>query len=583
MSIRTGVFTSVFFLLLTACDETTGPVTPGSAPVKLADGIAASYTTGSVRLEQIEAEFARSRTPACISAKSNPGGGSVDTLVPCYREIAEAIAIEDIVLADMPDLEQALAELDDNFVEQRNAVLLNSFLRQLAEQIEVTDAEIEQFFNEHTEDLRSPRRFSLYNIFRRHRNPDKPEETVNFLLGLKSRIETGETFASIAREHSDSETRLRDGMVGSLTEQQLPQRLREYTAELRNGEISEPIMVNGGAILIKIEGDTPATEPDLERHRSAISNRLTEEKSQAAIDMRLVDQQIPEDAIIYAGEELLTRLDAEDVYQLVFDLGGQQLTIAEFRRMAGLQNTDVVAELDEDRRNIVLESYKNLQRRRLLLINLLDSQDAAIIKLREQAEKPLKKERLISLVDKQLQLDMWQSVDRKTSALERFFNDNSHHYQSPLKFKLQVWHLPFDNNPSKQLVAMELLRIEIEQGEQTLASAAEELGGSVEDLGWREFTELSDLPQKARSYLLQATTGGYSIPYQQDDTIHMIWLENRQEPGALEYDSVKERVREDYYTRFERRLYLEAVEQRLDAANFVFSADNVGRWLLPKP
>jgi len=581
MRFKSSVFFSVLFLLLGACEKAAPPVTSVPAPVKLADGIAAGYTTGSIQIEQIEAEFASARTPACMTAKSSPGGGSVDILIPCYREVAEAIAIEEIVLADIPDRGQALAELDDNFVERRNSVLLSSWSRQLAEKTEVTDAEIELFFNEHSDELRTPRRFTLYNIFRRHRSPGNTEESTEFLLGLKSRIEAGETFASIAREYSDSETRLRDGLVGGMADEQLPQRLREFTAKLENGELSEPILVNGGAVLIKIEGASPATEPDLERHRNAIINRLTEEKIKAAIIERLVDQELPADAIIYDGDELLNRLDAEDVYQLVFDLGGQQLTIAEFRKMVGLQAADTAADLPEDHRNSLQEFYSQLQSRRLLLVNLLASDETAILELREQAEQPLHKERLTSLVDEQLQKDMWQSVDQKTQGLERFFRDNSHHYQSPLKFKLQVWNLPFDDNPAKQLASMELLRIEMEQGEQTLTSAAEDLGGTVEDLGWREFTELTDLPQKARGYLLQATTGGYSVPYQQSDSIHMIWIESRQEPTALEYDSVRERVREDYYARFERKLYLEAVEQRLSAAKFTFSDDNVSRWLLP--
>jgi len=581
MRFKSSVFFSVLFLLLGACEKAAPPVTSVPEPVKLADGIAAGYTTGSIQIEQIEAEFASARTPACMTAKSSPGGGSVDILIPCYREVAEAIAIEEIVLADIPDRGQALAELDDNFVERRNSVLLSSWSRQLAEKTEVTDAEIELFFNEHSDELRTPRRFTLYNIFRRHRSPGNTEESTEFLLGLKSRIEAGETFASIAREYSDSETRLRDGLVGGMADEQLPQRLREFTAKLENGELSEPILVNGGAVLIKIEGASPATEPDLERHRNAIINRLTEEKIKAAIIERLVDQELPADAIIYDGDELLNRLDAEDVYQLVFDLGGQQLTIAEFRKMVGLQAADTAADLPEDHRNSLQEFYSQLQSRRLLLVNLLASDETAILELREQAEQPLHKERLTSLVDEQLQKDMWQSVDQKTQGLERFFRDNSHHYQSPLKFKLQVWNLPFDDNPAKQLASMELLRIEMEQGEQTLTSAAEDLGGTVEDLGWREFTELTDLPQKARGYLLQATAGGYSVPYQQSDSIHMIWIESRQEPTALEYDSVRERVREDYYARFERKLYLEAVEQRLGAAKFTFSDDNVSRWLLP--
>ena len=581
MRLEACVLGGALLLLLGACDISEPPLKTVAAPVELTTGIAAAYSSGEIRLEKVEAEFATARTPDCVQAKSSPASGSVKALIPCYREIAEALAIEEIVLADIPDREQALNALDDNYLEQRNAALLNVYSRQLAEQVVVTDAETEQFFTENKDDFRTPRRFTLYNIFRRHRDPGKQDETTAFLLKLKSRIDAGETFGSIARKHSDSETRLRDGLVGGISDQQLPQRLRDVTDRLDSGQVSEPIMVNGGAVLIKIEGATPATQPDLERHRSLIIRRLTEQKTQAAIDAHIADREIPADAIVFSAEELLEQLDSDDPYQLVFDLGGQQLTIAEFRNMTGLQPADVAADLPAEGRDLLIESYRQLQRRRLLLIDLLASNEEADRILRKQVEQPLNKERLTRLVDEQLQQDMWQYVDQNSAALERFFKDNNHHYQTPLKFRLQAWHLPFDTDPVAQMAAMEFKRTEMEQGDYALPSAVESLGGSIEDLGWRELAELTDLPKKAQSYLLQAATGGYSIPYQQDETLHMLWVEDRQVPVALDYESVRERVREDYYARFERRLYLDAVENRLTTAHFVFSDENVRRWLLP--
>ena len=580
MQVETCAICLTLTLFLGACDSPASPTKTRAALADVAPDIAVSYAGGEIQLSEIEAEIATSRTPACVKAKNALGRGSVEDLIPCYGELAEAIAVERIILADIPDLNQELEGLDDDYSERRNQALLGLYYRRSIEQLEVTEAEIERYFVTHKEDFATPRQFTMFNIFRRHRDPVNPQQTIVFLTELKSRIDAGETFGAIAREYSDSETRLLDGLVGHIAEEELSQRLRNFMASLEDGEVSEPLSVAGGAVLMKLENVTLAIEPDLERHRSVIINRLTEQKNNEAIDKRIAGQDLPQDAILFSDQELLDRLDAEDPDQLIFNLGGQQLTVAEFRQLVGLQPLDRVADLPMDVQEQILERNTQLKRRRLLLIDLLASNHVADRELREQVEQPLRKERLTRLVDEHLQQDMWQSVDRNPAALERFFKDNSHHYQSPLKFKLQIWHLPFDKNPAVQLAAMERMRIELEQGDYPLPSAAERLGGSLDDLGWREFPELDDLPGKARSYLLQAVPGGYSVPYQQDESLHMIWVEAQQPPHTLAYSSIMERVREDYFNRFERRLYQDAKEKKLAAVNFAFYSENVRKLLL---
>ena len=90
----------------------------------------------------------------------------------------------------------------------------------------------------------------MWNLFRRHRNTEKPEDTTAFLLEIKARVEAGETFQSLARQFSDSETRLRDGLVGRVSEGDLPARLEEIAFDLDTGQVSQPIPVRGGAVLL---------------------------------------------------------------------------------------------------------------------------------------------------------------------------------------------------------------------------------------------------------------------------------------------------------------------------------------------
>ena len=571
----------ILMLALGACNSSAPPATVESNPAELEPGLAARYDSGEIHLQGVEEDIATARTPACTQARNSPGGGSLDDLIPCYREVAEAMAIEGIVLGALANLDQALDELDDGFVERRNATVLEAYYRQLAKDMELGDGEIEAYFEANLERMSTPRQFTLSNIFRRHRDPENPEKTAEFLIGLKARIDAGETFAAIAREYSDSETRLRDGLVGHIAEDKLPQRLRDLAAGLNNDEISEPVMVKGGAVLIMLKNIRPAIQPDLQSQRAGIRRLLVQKMTQERVDERLADLQRAEAAIVFHEQEIIDQLDGLEPDQTIFDLGDQQLSIAEFRRLLGLEENVVAADLPAEHQEQLIANYANLVRRQDLLNVLLESADPADEELIGQVEKPLQEERLISLVDKILQQDMWQAVDDQPLTLERYYRDNNHHYQTPLKFKLQIWNLPFADDPASQLETMEQLREQMERSETTLSKAAEQYGGMVDDLDWRELGELGDLPKKAQSYLLQAAVGGYSVPYQQDDALHMIWVEAQQAPDQLDYETVQEQVREDYFDRFERRLFQDAVTQRLAAAHFVFSTENVRQVLLP--
>jgi hypothetical protein len=108
-----------------------------------------------------------------------------------------------------------------------------------------------------------------------------------------------------------------------------------------------------------------------------------------------------------------------------------------------------------------------------------------------------------------------------------------------------------------------------------LADAVSALGGEIDDLGWRDFDELHELPGKARQYLLQAEAGGFSVPFQQDEALHLIYVVERQEPRPLEYDEAAQTVRADYLERYSQQLFAEVVAGRLEGAGFVFYEEHL--------
>ncbi len=70
---------------------------------------------------------------------------------------------------------------------------------------------------------------------------------------------------------------------------------------------------------------------------------------------------------------------------------------------------------------------------------------------------------------------MEELVDADPEKLRAFFEDNRPHYQSPLRFKVRLWDLPFDDDPPQQLAQMEKLRDALAAGNARVQKAQQDL------------------------------------------------------------------------------------------------------------
>jgi hypothetical protein len=339
------------------------------------------------------------------------------------------------------------------------------------------------------------------------------------------------------------------------------------------------VRVPGGSVLLHVRNVVGSSELALEEVRGRIERELEAERIEEAIARRVADRMPPPDALVLAPEQLAEVLDGGDPEAAVLELDDDRLTAAQLRQRAGLGPSQRVADLDDEARERLARAYRREEEQRLLALELLESADP---ELRQDAEAPLRQAGVARLVDERIRDEMGRLVDADEDKLRRFWEDNRHHYQSPLRFKLKLWNLPFDADPPRQLQRMEALREKLAAGTLQLGQAAAELGGEIEDLGWRDLDSLADeIPSKAQTYLMQVGASGYSVPYQQEQALHLLWLEERQEPRPLDYPEAREQVREGYLMRFQQDLHRRALEARLAAAGFHFDESAVRSWLVP--
>lgn len=162
--------------------------------------------------------------------------------------------------------------------------LLSARLRAAAPTPEA--AEVESFYQSHFADFQRPALHRCAHIL----VPLREEADQ-----LRARLQRGESFAELAREHSrDPATAAAGGPIGDLPADRLDGLAKAepaLAAALRGraGAISEPVKSRAGWHLVRCEAAIPATTAPLAEVRELIVARLTAQKGDAAVRRHIDD------------------------------------------------------------------------------------------------------------------------------------------------------------------------------------------------------------------------------------------------------------------------------------------------------
>ncbi len=549
---------SMLFAAACADEERRSPaeVPDPKAP---ADAVA-TWDGGHVPLAEVEAAL----TGATATAPA-----STEEWQQRYREIAEEKAVERLLLAGVEDVPAAVEEESDEAAELHRDAVLDLYLRrELRPRAEITAEEVEGFYGDHPEVFhRAAQRF-VWHIFRRHRDPGKPRETLELLRDLRRRAQGGETFRQLAVTYSDSETRLLGGRLGWIAPGRLPVPLEEIVFGLAEGEISEPIEGSGGALLFYVSAAVEEKSFTLDDVRILIRRRLAARRIDEQIAAAVADVAPTAAARILSPEELLPTLEKAPGDEVVLEVGDFRLDAATLRQLAAEQGDEEISWVEPGER--LQQIYRRQADRQLLYLQAAATGFPERPEIAEIVTEKVRREGRRRLVRQRIEAGIRERIDRDRGALERFYADNAFLYQSPLRLKLRTLSLPLLTTEEGAMARLEEVRGGLAAGELTLDAAAERLGGRIDEIGWLDPQGLAALEPKVRSYLLELDGPGISIPFQLNRALHLIQVEERQEPAVLPLEEVADRVREDYYERFQQQLYGRWVEELLAEAGFTF-------------
>jgi hypothetical protein len=544
-----------------------------------APDVVAESRSGPVRFEEVERALAAA---ARATDRSSPGTRSeAEDEVSRYRSAAEDLVVERALLGETADPEAALKELgpERERLERETILELFTLEQDRLKPLRVDPAEVRGYYDAHPKEFyRAPQR-AVWHIFRRDEDPSHPEATVDFLASLKKRVEAGEGFSVLAREYSQSETRVMDGKLGNLGRGRLPKPLEDVVFALPKGGVSEPVRVKGGAVLFQVTQLIEEKQFPFEDVRMIIARRLWEKKRQERITEFLGDAQPPEGSVVVDSEILRRQVESGDAGELVLQVGERKLTVQDFRTLLEKDRPEAPESIPRppwvERMN---ELYGQLKAEALLVTKLSADGFTEAPQREAMLKDRVRRLGLQIVVKKRVEDLIWKKVDAAGEAQRRFHQENRFLYQSPLRLKVRTLSVGGADLARKagELAAIRELLL---KGEVDMPTAAARIGGRVDDGSWLEPAALNAMESKVRAYVLEMNGPGFSIPFQLNRRVSLIQVEKRDEPRLLSYDEVKDKVRQDYHDRHQQELYKEVVAELLRGQAFRFNEETVRRAL----
>lgn len=171
----------------------------------------------------------------------------------------------------MEDLEKAVTQqglsYEDFKQNIRNGIITQQVIRdQVGRRIQMTDAQLQQYYRQHLSDFTHPESVRLSEILIPVATTG--DEAANLAAAkakaddLEAKIKAGSDFAALAKANSVGTTAAQGGDLGSWTRGKLAKQLEDATFALQPGQSTEPIRTRQGYVILKVTEHEPGgTQP----------------------------------------------------------------------------------------------------------------------------------------------------------------------------------------------------------------------------------------------------------------------------------------------------------------------------------
>jgi peptidyl-prolyl cis-trans isomerase SurA len=234
-----------------------------------------------------------------LSQKADELGISADTdVIKRLDDLRKQMHAE-----SMEDLEKAAQAQGVSFEEFKNnlkeSILTQKVIQQeVGGHISVTQQEIQEYYNQHKDEMQRPEQVRLSEILISTQPPataktanSPPEPSTDELVAqgkakadaIYAQLQKGAKFADIAQKDSAGPTAAQGGDLEYFKRGTLSKQLEDQVFALKSGQYTEPIRTNQGWVILKVTEHTSEGIPPLKEVEPQIQERLYMTKMQPAL------------------------------------------------------------------------------------------------------------------------------------------------------------------------------------------------------------------------------------------------------------------------------------------------------------
>jgi len=478
------------------------------------------------------------------------------------RSLIEALVVNRLLLAQAAS--EGVRETPEFLVvnqENREKIVADDYIRRELSRMEgLTEADARAYFDQHRDDFKKPASRMTLHIFRRVNDGGDFESATREMQELRDRILSGESFGSLARSHSDSESAERDGELGWITEANAPPELAGVVFGLEPGVPSEPVLTAEGVHLFMVTGASAAHNYTFDEVESRIAMILSSRDRQAFVEQTVADLPIPEPYFVTEIEEMEYLLDGGDPKAEVFRIGESSLSVGRFRHHVDRAIAAPGATPAPDLPETLLTALVNRAR----IYEYCRSQG-----LFEQPELQAKLERAtdddtVAYMRERALLD---EAKLDSAAIEAYFEVNRRRFSSPLILDAEVLVVPIPDHGSNEIMNR-LSRLDLDPSGDRLEAAASEMGGEVGRVEAVTLVQLRRWNQNVARIVSALEVGHCSGPVRVGNSVVVVELRRRSEPEPQPFATVADEVIRSYLNDHRREVYERWSGRLLEGAGF---------------
>lgn len=192
-----------------------------------------------------------------------------------------------------------ITALRDEF--DHKAVIEQLEQQEVMPKITLTDAETREYFKAHPDEFMKPATATIREILIAVPADQQPgsaadDAALKKAQEIRSRALSGQPFADLAKQNSDSASKDDGGLVAALKLSDLPTELRDVIGKMKVNDISEPFRMQRGYEIFDLVSTAPATLLPFDQVHDQITNKISSQR--ADVEMRKYVDKLRAEAII---------------------------------------------------------------------------------------------------------------------------------------------------------------------------------------------------------------------------------------------------------------------------------------------